>query len=158
MQRIKDLAKKKNILIKTMLNDCGLSINTLSQISDKKGVSSFSLAKMADYLDCSVDYLLGRTDEPKSESMIELEPDELPVIAKYRAIGEINKKFIDDLLDECYKNRNAPTADSDERIFINAILQSRKDLQPLVDQLVKMDSEKLTQVIRLAQDLKSSKD
>ena len=30
-------------------------------MSDKKGISSFSLAKIADYLDVSIDYLLGRT-------------------------------------------------------------------------------------------------
>ena len=63
VQHIKKQAKQKNILIGDMLLDCDLNINTLSQISDKKGLSSFSLARIADYLDCSVDYLLGRTDE-----------------------------------------------------------------------------------------------
>ena len=64
-QRIKNQAKQQNVLIRDMLLDCGLNINTISQISDKKGLSSFSLAKIADYLDCSVDYLLGRTDNPE---------------------------------------------------------------------------------------------
>ena len=62
--RIKYRARKKKILIKDMLKECELSINTINQITDKKGVSSFSLAKIADCLDCSVDYLLGRTDNP----------------------------------------------------------------------------------------------
>lgn len=61
-QRIKDLAKNKDILMRDMLHECGLNINSINQISDKKGLSSFSLAKIADYLDCSVDYLLGRTE------------------------------------------------------------------------------------------------
>ena len=61
VNKIRKTAKSKNILIKTMLDACGLNINTLSQVSNKKGLSSFSLAKIADYLDCSVDYLLGRT-------------------------------------------------------------------------------------------------
>lgn len=64
VQCIKDRAKEQNVLIRDMLNACGLSINAISQISDKRGLSSFSLAKIADYLDCSVDYLLGRTDNP----------------------------------------------------------------------------------------------
>lgn len=63
VQNIKNQAKQKNILIRDMLVDCDLNINTLSQISNKKGLASFSLARIADYLDCSVDYLLGRTDE-----------------------------------------------------------------------------------------------
>lgn len=63
VSNIKKQAKSKNVLIRDMLSDCGLNVNSLSQISDKKGLSSFSLAKIADYLDCSVDYLLGRTDK-----------------------------------------------------------------------------------------------
>lgn len=65
IQRIKSRAKEKNVLIRDMLNECGLNINTISQISDKKGLSCFSLASIADYLGCSVDYLLGRTDNPE---------------------------------------------------------------------------------------------
>lgn len=65
VQRIKSRAKEKNVLIRDMLSACDLSINAISQISNKKGLSSFSLARIADYLDCSVDYLLGRTDNPE---------------------------------------------------------------------------------------------
>lgn len=65
VSRIKKKAKEKNILIRDMLTACDLSINAISQISDKKGLSCFSLARIADYLDCSVDYLLGRTDKPE---------------------------------------------------------------------------------------------
>lgn len=65
VENIKTQAKNKNVLIRDMLSECNLSINAISQISDKKGLSSFSLAKIADYLDCSVDYLLGRTDKPE---------------------------------------------------------------------------------------------
>lgn len=64
-QHIKNRAKQQNVLIRDMLSACDLSINAISQISDKKGLSSFSLARIADYLDCSVDYLLGRTDNPE---------------------------------------------------------------------------------------------
>ena len=64
-ERIKSQAREKNILIRDLLTSCDLSINTISQMTDKKGLSSFSLAKIADYLECSVDYLLGRTDNPE---------------------------------------------------------------------------------------------
>lgn len=67
--RIKHLAKIKQIKLKDMLLDLELNINTISQITDKKGLSSFPLAKIADYLDCSVDYLLGRTDNPNSHKL-----------------------------------------------------------------------------------------
>lgn len=63
--RIKALARERGVMLKDILSACDLNINSLSQMSDKKGLSSFSLAKIADYLDCSVDYLLGRTENPK---------------------------------------------------------------------------------------------
>lgn len=81
VNNIKYIAKKKNILIRDILKDCGLSVNAINTISDKKGLSSFSLAKIADYLDCSVDYLLGRTDTKRVVNI----PDDVldTIIAKY---------------------------------------------------------------------------
>ncbi len=60
--RIKQICKQKKINAKQMLNDCSLGVNAIQQITDTKGMASHSLAKIADYLDCSVDYLLGRTE------------------------------------------------------------------------------------------------
>lgn len=67
-ERITTAAKGKGCTVKKMLLSLGLNENTVNQISDNKGLSSFSLAKIADYLDCSVDYLLGRTDEPQAKA------------------------------------------------------------------------------------------
>lgn len=63
---IRRLARAKDIKLSKMLLDCGLNKNTLVLFNDKRGISCFSLAKIADYLDCSVDYLLGRTDNANS--------------------------------------------------------------------------------------------
>lgn len=62
----KKSCKNKNILIKDMLDECGLSKNALSSmLSRGSWLQANNLAKIADYLDCSVDYLLGRTDQPE---------------------------------------------------------------------------------------------
>jgi len=66
--RIKSLCKERKIIMENMLRDCSLGINAIRQINNTKGMASFSLAKIADYLDCSVDYLLGRIDNPNSET------------------------------------------------------------------------------------------
>lgn len=63
--RIKTLAKKKGIIIKDLLSACGMNINAISEFSKGKQMSCIGLARIADYLDCSVDYLLGRTDNPE---------------------------------------------------------------------------------------------
>lgn len=69
VERIKSLSKEKGIALKDVLKDNGLGVNALNQVSDKKGISSLALADIADYLDVSVDYLLGRTDDPESHKI-----------------------------------------------------------------------------------------
>lgn len=62
-ERIKAKAKEKNVTVKRMLADVGLGVNTMSNMKTSMPTAD-NLAKIADYLDCSVDYLLGRTDKP----------------------------------------------------------------------------------------------
>lgn len=62
---IKDVAKTKNITIKEMLSELELGSNSMSAMYHGKMIASDSLARIADYLDVSVDYLLGRTDIPE---------------------------------------------------------------------------------------------
>ncbi len=63
-KRIKILAKSKGISVKKLLEDVGLGFNTMSNMKTSMPKAD-NLAKIADYLDCSVDYLLGRTDIPE---------------------------------------------------------------------------------------------
>lgn len=63
---IKQQAKSKKITVGQMLRDCQLSINTLSSMQSGGYYPRLeAIVKIADYLDCSVDYLLGRTDNPE---------------------------------------------------------------------------------------------
>lgn len=62
---IKSIAKVRGITVKEMLTDCELSINTLSSMQSGGYFPRVeALIKIADYLGCSIDYLLGRTDSP----------------------------------------------------------------------------------------------
>lgn len=64
--RIKSFAKAKKILIQDVLKECDLNINILATMQFRKSwPKSNNLAKIADSLNCSVDYLLGRTDNPE---------------------------------------------------------------------------------------------
>lgn len=60
---IKAEAKSKGIIIGDMLRSCGLGINTMSHLNHGKSIAFDSLAKIADYLNVSVDYLLGREEK-----------------------------------------------------------------------------------------------
>lgn len=91
-ERIKSRAKEKNVLIKSMLEDCELSKNALSSmLSRGSWLQANNLAKIADCLNCSVDYLLGRTDVPEvntGKSLIDQEVD------AYRANLELEARQV----------------------------------------------------------------
>ena len=63
-ERIKQLAKIRGVSVKKLLEDVGLGFNTMSNMKTSMPKAD-NLAKMADYLGCSVDYLLGRTENPE---------------------------------------------------------------------------------------------
>lgn len=62
-QRANELLEAMQKSQAQMLDDLELNKNALNT-SPKNGMASFSLARIADYLGCSVDYLLGRADQP----------------------------------------------------------------------------------------------
>ena len=64
--RIKERAETQGVVLKIMLFECGLSKNAMSSmLSGGSTPKSENLAKIADYLNCSMDYLMGRTDKPE---------------------------------------------------------------------------------------------
>lgn len=63
--RIKNLLSQRKIPVSQMLSDLEMGVNALYQFEKGRVMSCFAIARIADYLDCSVDYLLGRTDNPE---------------------------------------------------------------------------------------------
>ena len=72
MYSAEEIAKKINLILKDkglsqkeMLEACELNKNTVSSMLYRNSIPrADNLAKIADYLDCSIDYLMGRTDDP----------------------------------------------------------------------------------------------
>jgi transcriptional regulator with XRE-family HTH domain len=60
VQRIKQKIQENKSSVKQLCDDLEIGINTLSRLSKGQEMSYQRLAQIADYLDCSVDYLLGR--------------------------------------------------------------------------------------------------
>lgn len=64
--RIKDMAQMRNIPINQLLRECELSKNTLSSmLSGGCSPRLDNVYKIAERLDISIDYLVGRTDIPE---------------------------------------------------------------------------------------------
>lgn len=124
---IKKKAKEKNITIKQLLENCQLNINTISELSKGKQISYLNFAKIADYLDCSVDYLLGRTDNPNITSETYKNVNEIQTIGKDEAQATVNQmtKPQDEMTTELLKAFQS--MDFVDKIEImNAVLEKTK--------------------------------
>ena len=63
--RIKALCKIKGISIKDLLAQAEINRNFIYDLEKNEKIpSADKFIRIADYLDCSVDYLLGRTNNP----------------------------------------------------------------------------------------------
>lgn len=64
--RIKLMCMKQKKTISQLLLDCGISKSLIYDMEKREqSPSCDKMSRIADYLDCSVDYLLGRTDNPE---------------------------------------------------------------------------------------------
>ena len=64
--RLKELRKKRNISQLKLAMDLDMNQNSISRYENGIREADYStLIKFADYFDVSIDYLLGRTDNPK---------------------------------------------------------------------------------------------
>lgn len=85
--RIKQCAKEKNVALALILRQCDLGVNTIGNMSSGRMPAVDSVAKIADYLDVSVDYLLGRTKEKILDKTIS--DDFLMLVSAYKAKPEM---------------------------------------------------------------------
>lgn len=113
-QRIKSLAKENNILIKNMLSEIGINKDSINTLSKGSMIRCDSLAKIADYLDCSVDYLLGRTPQVSySADSFTLNPNERTILNTFRQLSLLDQhaaiKHLQFLLSESSDKQSTPT-------------------------------------------------
>ncbi|MCI8388119.1 MAG: helix-turn-helix transcriptional regulator [Clostridiales bacterium] len=63
---IKTLCKQNNISISKLLNECNIRKSFIYDLEKRDYTpSAQAVETIADYLNCSVDYLLGRTNNPE---------------------------------------------------------------------------------------------
>lgn len=153
--KIKEIAKLKNISLKDLLSDCGLGSNTMSHLKHNKAIAFDSLAKIADYLDISVDYLIGRTDIPKIINLPE------PLISTL--LSEYNKNSDEFISDEFIKEPpksligqkycfNASDYEKYQHIFDVAYKYAKENNMDILE-VTGVDKEKYTDMVEYHSDI-----
>lgn len=95
VERIRILLKEKNIYAKDMLKDLGINKDQLKRWEDPNAtIKPIYLNAIANYLDTTIEYLLGKTEEKGSPSgEIPEGPDEIcaKIITLYSNLEENQK-------------------------------------------------------------------
>ena len=103
LENLKKLRVKKNITQIKLSTDLGVSQELISRYEQG---SSFPqpnmLIKLANYFNCSVDYLLGLTDVTTSYKFLNLtneEKESIELLSKYKSLKEEDRKLVDKFLE-----------------------------------------------------------
>ncbi len=139
-QAIKEVAKERGAATGEMLAELGLNKNTLSSMTSRGSwLQADSLGRIADYLNCSTDYLLGRTSAPDQPMQFQTTKEQ-QLIAAYKSHPEL-QLAVDKLLgiDEVAVYASARSS-SDEPP--HKVKMSNAEIQKaLADDSIKDDSD-----------------
>ncbi len=106
-QAIKERCKEKGIAISKMLSDCKIRKSLIYDLEKRNWTPSLEIAEqITDYLDCSVDFLLGRSDNTSTnKTIVEVDNlnDEQRLISAFRKLTDEGKiRVLDEV--EMYAN------------------------------------------------------
>ena len=153
--RLYHLCTKNNFKPNTVAKAIGLSTATATKWKNGSVPNGDALSKIADYLDCSVDYLLGRTDTPQVVNLPE------PLISTL--LSEYSKnsdEFIsDDFIKEPPKSLigqkycfNASDYDKYQYIFDVAYKYTQENNIDILE-VTGVDKEKYTDMVEYHSDI-----
>ena len=153
--RLYHLCTKNNFKPNTVAKAIGLSTATATKWKNGSVPNGDALSKIADYLDCSVDYLLGRTDTPQVVNLPE------PLISTL--LSEYSKnsdEFIsDDFIKEPPKSLigqkycfNASDYEKYQHIFDVAYKYAKENNMDILE-VTGVDKEKYTDMVEYHSDI-----
>lgn len=100
-ENIRAMAKKSNISQKDLLSKCELGVNTITRLSKGTDILTKNLVKIADELNCSIDYLVSRSNQTKVYQS-SFSTDELLFIERFRSISKESQDEILHILNYKY--------------------------------------------------------
>lgn len=89
--RLRDLADLRGVPMQQVLLDCGINRNAMTHMRTSMPSAS-SIAKLADRLDCSIDYLMGRSPQVQTpgveQAIVESSRNAAEMLALYVKLSE----------------------------------------------------------------------
>ncbi len=94
IERIQTAIKRNNTTQKKLSADLEINENTIKRMTDNKGISSFTLARIADYLHVSVDYLLGRDRPAVPAAAPAMDANTARMLSMFTQLSEEKQEFL----------------------------------------------------------------
>lgn len=153
--RLYHLCTKNNFKPNTVAKAIGLSTATATKWKNGSVPNGEALSKIADYLDCSVDYLLGRTDTPQVVNLPE--PLISTILSEYSK--NLDEFISDDFIKEPPKSLigqkycfNASDYDKYQHIFDVACKYTQENNMDILE-VTGVDKEKYTDMVEYHSDI-----
>lgn len=103
---IKELCKKQNVTISKMLLDTSIRKSLIYDMEKRDFTPSAEiLEKIADYLECSVDYLLGRVEQPNNNIVVN-DKNSKKLLYNYENLNDTGKEKLLDYSDDLINSGN----------------------------------------------------
>lgn len=99
-ERIKTILDKHNISARKMLEDCDLNKNALFTMQSGNLPRIDTIIQIANYLDCSVDYLLGRETQETSTHLLDTDSQDL--LEMFNALDAESQKQVLNYINSLY--------------------------------------------------------
>ena len=92
--RLKELRKAKGVTQEQLAVIIGVERSSIGKYEGKSGVipSDDIKYRIAEYFGVTVEYLMGRSDDPSPISPLELSPDEREILTHYRTLNQEGRR------------------------------------------------------------------
>lgn len=110
-ENIRSELKKRKLSQKELLEQCELGVNTITKLSNGTDILVKNLVKIADVLNCSTDYLLGRKSV-LSTDLHNITNEDMALLGKIHSLPEDSLDEIMLLINHKYKQQQRKKKDA----------------------------------------------
>lgn len=93
-ERIKEEARRQDVKVKDLLAQCQIDRNLVNKLANGRDTGTQNICKIADFLNCSTDYLLGLSNDPVKNNSTDLSFNEKTIVKLFRQLSETQQGIL----------------------------------------------------------------
>ena len=93
-ERIKEEARRQDVKVKDLLAQCQIDRNLVNKLANGRDTGTQNICKIADFLNCSTDYLLGLSNDPVKNNSTDLSFNEKTIVKLFRQLRETQQGIL----------------------------------------------------------------